>query len=139
MFCPPDVAPVTSAEEVQEALATRNAPVSETLPDPAAAVMVPPPQLPVKPFGVDTTSPAGSVSAKPTPATAAAGFGFLMVKLRLVLPFSGTVAAPKAFVRFGGTAGAAGPVVVTMLLLLSPAGKGEPAMGVSAPVAALIV
>jgi hypothetical protein len=36
------------------------------------AVMVPPPQLPVRPFGVDTTRPAGRVSVKPTPVRAVA-------------------------------------------------------------------
>jgi len=34
---------------------------------PAVAVIVPPPQLPVMPFGVETTRPEGSVSLKPTP------------------------------------------------------------------------
>jgi hypothetical protein len=31
------------------------------------AVIVPPPQLPVKPLGVETTKPAGNVSLKPIP------------------------------------------------------------------------
>ena len=35
------------------------------------AVIVPAPHVPVRPFGVETTSPAGSVSLKPTPVSAA--------------------------------------------------------------------
>src|SRR5215831_4086785 len=48
---------------VHEAFAASDAPVRLIEPDPAAAVAVPP-QLLVKPLGVATTKPAGSVSLK---------------------------------------------------------------------------
>ena len=47
------------------------------------------------------TKPAGKVSLKATFVIAVA-FEFRKVKVRLVLSFTGTVAAPKAFVTMGG-------------------------------------
>jgi hypothetical protein len=58
---------VTFKENEQEELAERVAPERLTLLDPAAAVIVPPPQVPVKPFGTATTCPDGRVSVNPTP------------------------------------------------------------------------
>src|SRR6478736_6298987 len=68
---------------------------------PAVAVIVPAPQVPVRPFGVETTRPAGSVSLKPTPVRAVV-LALVMVKLSEVEPFSGMLAAPKAFAIVGG-------------------------------------
>jgi hypothetical protein len=62
---------------------------------------VPPPQEPVRPFGVEITRPAGSVSLKPTPVNVAVVLGLVTVKLKLVEPFSGMLAAPNAFARVG--------------------------------------
>src|SRR5205814_9782857 len=45
LFFTPAVVPVTFMENVHEALGARVAPESETVPDPAVAVIVPPPQL----------------------------------------------------------------------------------------------
>ena len=59
--------PVTFTENVHEELAARLAPDRLITFVPWVAVMVPPPQLPVSPLGVEITSPAGSVSLKPTP------------------------------------------------------------------------
>lgn len=67
-----------------------------------AAEMVPLPQLPVKPFGVDTVRLLGRVSVKATPVSPTVVFGFVTVKLRLVVPFSGMLAAPNALLRAGG-------------------------------------
>ena len=64
--------------------------------------MVPPPQEPVSPFGVETTRPAGSVSLKPTPVSVVVVLLFWMVKVKLVEPFSGMLAAPKALMITGG-------------------------------------
>jgi hypothetical protein len=64
--------------------------------------MEPPPQDPVKPLGVATQRPAGRLSVKPTPLTGTAAFGFVIVKLRLVLPLSGTVALSNVLLIAGG-------------------------------------
>ena len=70
LFFTPPVVPVTFTLKVQEVVLARVAPERLTLPEPATAVMVPPPQEPVRPFGVETTRPAGRVSLKPTPVRA---------------------------------------------------------------------
>jgi len=77
--------------------------VSDTLDEPAVAVAVPPQPL-LKPFGVATASPEGSKSVKATPVNVTFQFGLLIVKLRLVVPFIGTIAAPKLLLMVGGTA-----------------------------------
>jgi len=46
-----------------------------TEPVPAAAMMAPPPQVPLSPLGVATTRPPGNVSLKPTPSSAARRWG----------------------------------------------------------------
>lgn len=67
LFCRPAAMPVTLTENVQEALAARVAPDRLSALPPAVAVIVPPAQDPVRPFGVETASPAGNVSLKATP------------------------------------------------------------------------
>ena len=67
MFFEPAVVPVTFTENVHELLAVRLAPDKLTMFVACVAVMVPPPQLPVRPLGVDTANPTGSVSLKATP------------------------------------------------------------------------
>ena len=67
LFCVPEAVTLTLMENVQDALAVRLAPVRLRLFAPALAVIVPPPQLPVKPFGVEIPCPVGKVSVKPTP------------------------------------------------------------------------
>ena len=84
LFLVPDVEPVTFTEKVQEALAASAAPDRLTEVAPAVAVMVPPPQEPVSPLGVDTTRPDGSGSVKPTELSDALTLGLVTVKLRLV-------------------------------------------------------
>jgi hypothetical protein len=76
LFLSPPVVAVTFTLKVQDALAARVAPVREIEPEPAVAVIVPPPQDPVRPFGVETTRPAGNVSVNPTPVSAVAVLGF---------------------------------------------------------------
>jgi hypothetical protein len=97
----PAVVPVTFTENVQEPLAAIVPPVRLTVPEPATAVMVPLPQVPVRPFGVETTRPVGKVSLNATP-VAATAVVFWIVKLRLVEPFSGIEAAPNALLIVGG-------------------------------------
>src|SRR5258708_26247117 len=67
LFFAPAAVPVTFTLKVQDALVARVAPDRLTDPAPATAVIVPPPQLPVKPLGVAITRPAGSVSVNATP------------------------------------------------------------------------
>ena len=88
----PAVVPVTSTENVQVDPAAGDA-VSvppERLIEvaPAFAVMVPAPHEPVM-FGVAaTTTPEGRLSVNATPLRALAVFGFVTVKLRVVVPFT---------------------------------------------------
>ena len=67
LFCVPAAMPVTFTEKVHDALAASDAPVRLIVLVPAVAVIVPPPQEPVRPLGVEITRPAGRVSVKPTP------------------------------------------------------------------------
>jgi hypothetical protein len=101
LVCVPAAVPVTFTENVQELLAAIVPPLRLIVFVPCVAVTVPAPHVPVSPFGVETTSPAGSVSLKATPVNGVA-FGFVMVKLSEVEPFSGMLAAPKAFAIVGG-------------------------------------
>jgi hypothetical protein len=75
----PAVVPVTLTEKVQLPLAGSVAPVRLIVPEPAIAVMVPPSQAPLRPLGVATTSPEGSVSVKATPVSATVLLGLTMV------------------------------------------------------------
>src|SRR5580765_7715302 len=70
LFCCPAAVPVTFTENVQELLAAMVPPERLITLVPAVAVIVPAPQVPVKPFGVEMIRPAGSVSLKPIPVSA---------------------------------------------------------------------
>jgi hypothetical protein len=94
--------PVTFTEKVQDAPSPKVAPDRLTLFDPEAAVMVPPPQLPVRPFGVDTTRPEGKVSVKPTAVRETVAFGLMMSKLKAVEPPIRIVDAANALLMTGG-------------------------------------
>jgi hypothetical protein len=67
LFFAPAVVPITFTEKVHDPLAAIVPPERLTMPEPAPAVTVPAPHVPVAPFGVDTTKPAGSASVKATP------------------------------------------------------------------------
>src|SRR5438067_478505 len=98
----PVVVPVTLTENMHDPFAARVAPASVMRLLPATAVMVPPPQLPIRPLGVDMTRPAGSMSLKATPVKATVVFGLLMVKLKVVLAPTTMLAAPNTFPMTGG-------------------------------------
>jgi hypothetical protein len=104
LFFTPAVVPVTFTLTTHDAFAATLPPLRLVELLPALAVTVPP-QLFVTPGVLATTNPGGneSVNAKPFNATVFPA-GFVIVKLRLVLPFSGIVAAPKAFAMAGGAA-----------------------------------
>ena len=86
LICTPIALPVTFTETVHEAPAASVPPDRLMLFEPALAVMIPPSHEPVRPLGVDTISPEGSVSVKVRPVSGI-GFpaGLVIVKLRLVL------------------------------------------------------
>src|ERR1041385_2454442 len=64
--------------------------------------MVPPPQVPLKPFGEATTIPAGRVSLKAMPFSVAVVFGFVMLTVRVTVALSAILGEPKAMPRVGG-------------------------------------
>jgi hypothetical protein len=97
LFFAPALVPLTFTENVHEPLAAIVPPERLTEPEPAVAVIVPGPHVPVRAFGVETDRPAGSVSLKATPVIAEVVLGFVIVKARLVDPFRGMLAAPNAF------------------------------------------
>jgi hypothetical protein len=117
LFFIPRVVPLTFTEKVQEALDAKLAPNRLTLDDPAVAVMLPPPQDPVRPLGVATTSPAGKASVKPTPLSDGPTLGLARVKLRLVAAFRRMLGAPNALLIVGGDKPK--PELQTVTLLLS--------------------
>jgi len=103
LFLMPAVVPCTFTETVQDAVLASVPAERLTLPDPATAVAVPP-QVLLRPLGVATTRPAGRLSVNATPVSARLVFGFVMLKVSEVVPFSGMLAAPKALVIEGGVA-----------------------------------
>ncbi|HEV2040484.1 MAG TPA: hypothetical protein VGT81_10625 [Casimicrobiaceae bacterium] len=117
LFFVPVVVPVTFMPKVHEALGASVAPVKLMAPDPAVAVIVPPPQVPLSPFGVETTRPAGSASVKPTPVNVVDWLGLLMVKLSEADVLSTMLAAPNDFAIVGG---ATAPTTVTVAEAVPP-------------------
>jgi hypothetical protein len=98
----PDAVPVTLTWTVQVLLVAMVPPVRVMVPEPATAVVVPP-HVFVAPLGVATTIPTGNVSVKATPVSATAlAPGFVIVKVREVVPFKGIAAAPNALAIEGG-------------------------------------
>lgn len=101
VVCSPAAEAVTFRLNEQLLLAAMLPPASVTLLDPAVAVMMPAPQDPAGPLA--TVSPDESVPAKATPLNAT-GLGFVMAKIKLVVPFIGTEAPPNVAVMVGGMA-----------------------------------
>src|SRR5215510_7398353 len=98
----PAAVPVTFATTVQELFTAMLPPVRLMLVPPAVADAAPP-QLFVKPFGVATTNPVGSVSLNATPASATVlAAGFVMVKVSVLVPFNGIELGLKALAIDGG-------------------------------------
>jgi hypothetical protein len=101
-------------ENVQELLKAIVPPDKLTVFVPAVAVMVPAPHDPVNPFGVATTKPAGKVSLKATPLRLCVELLFWIVKVRLVEPFNGMLAAPNALMMIGGPTTVRGAVLLVV-------------------------
>jgi hypothetical protein len=112
LFCAPVAVLVTFTLKVHEELPVKLAPLSVMLLPPALAAMLPPPQPPVRPLGVDTKRPDGNESVKPMPVKVPAAFGFETVKLRVVVAFNAMEVAPNVMVRVGG------PTTFTVAVLL---------------------
>src|SRR5215510_10090159 len=83
LFCTPGAVPVTATEKVQLLFGEIPSDAPDKLIElvPCVAVIVPPPQDPLRPFGVEMISPDGKVSLKPTPFSVVAGLLFVSVKL----------------------------------------------------------
>lgn len=68
-------------------------------------MIVPPPQTPTRPFGVEMVNPAGSVSLNATPLSPTGlAAGLVIVKLNVADPFKGMLTAPKDSPIAGGAA-----------------------------------
>ncbi len=103
----PAVLPATISVKLQDAVEARVASDSRMLLDPEVAVMIPAPQSPVRPTGVDTTRPEGNVSVKPIPLKEVPVFGFTRLNVKATVPFSATVCAANDFEMIGGAIGVA--------------------------------
>ncbi len=163
LFFTPVVVPVTSTEMLQEPPAAIEPPLKVSEVSPTAGANVPPQVL--LEFGVAATcKPAGRASVKATPVSAVPAFGFVSVKVSVVVPFKATVAAPKDLVIEGGAitvvvslavfpvpplvevtlpvvlffTPAVAPVTVTGKLQVPPATIEPPASDIT-PVAAVVV
>lgn len=105
LFSVPVNVAVTFTVKVQDVLGARLAPASVMLVPAATAVIVPPPQDPLRPFGVATIRPVGKLSVNPIPVSATVfAAGFVIVKLKVAPAFCAMEAAPKLFVIVGGAA-----------------------------------
>src|SRR5215472_11076324 len=102
LFWTPAAVPVTLVLKVHDAPAASVAPVKLILLVPAVAEIAPPPQEPVRPLGVETTKPEGSVSLKVSPVKALGlPAGLLKVKARVVLAPVWSVAVPNDLLSVG--------------------------------------
>ena len=96
LLATPAAIPVTFTVNVQFPLTASVAPDRLTELLPATPVIVPPPHVPVSPFGVLTTSDAGSVSVNATPASGIVfAAGFVKVNDNVVLLFRAMVESPN--------------------------------------------
>src|SRR5712691_6337867 len=102
LFWSPPAVPSTFTEKVHDADAASDAPDRLITLVAGVAVIVPPPQVPLKPLGVLMTRPAGSVSLKPTPVSVVPVFGLLIVKLSEAVPVTAILGAPNDLLMVGG-------------------------------------
>jgi hypothetical protein len=109
LFLTPAVVPVTVTLNEQVVLVPIAPPESVIMLG-AVVVRVPPPHTAELPLG--TVRPAGNVSVNATPVNAVVVFGFVIVKLSTLVPFSGIADASKPFMIDGG------PTTVRVAVLL---------------------
>src|SRR5690348_4441878 len=127
LFTVPAVVPVTVTVSVQLPPAAIVPPLRLML-VPAAVADGEPLHVLVSPFGVFTLRPPVSVSLNATPLSATDALGLVMVKVSVVVPFSGIEVAPKALLMVGGatTVSVWVPLLLELnfgLLALSPANE----------------
>ena len=101
-----------STLKVQEAAPAKLAPLRLMEVPPAVAEIVPPPQVPVNPLGVETARPEGRVSVKPIPVRVVAALVFVMLKVRVVLPLRATVRPVNDFEIDGGVVAGGGKAIL---------------------------
>jgi len=94
--------PTTLTEKVHEVEGARLAPARLTVEEPAVAVIVPPPHVPLRPLGEATATPAGRLLVNPIPVTVVLALGLLILKVRLVTPVTAMVPVPKDSLIDGG-------------------------------------
>ena len=116
----PAAVAVTLTEKVHEAFPPKVALARDTLPEPATAVIGPPPQVPVRPLGVATIRPPVSVSVKATPLKVPA-FGLLMANVKVVVPPTPTRAAPNTLRMDGAKASGGAASTATVAVEVFPA------------------
>lgn len=102
MFFVPTLVPITSTEKEQELAAARFKAVMLIVLPPALAVILPV-QFPLRWLGVAINKPDGKVSLAEMLLSVNAEFGLANVKVRDVLPLSGTLEAPKILAIVGAT------------------------------------
>jgi hypothetical protein len=98
----PVVSAVTFTLNVHELFAASVAPERLIKEEVATAEIAPPPQDPVRPFGVATASPTGRASVNDTPVSDVDEFGFEIVKVSDVVPPTVMLGVPKALLKVGG-------------------------------------
>ena len=99
----PGAEPVTFTVIVHVPLIAKFPPASEIAAVPGRAVTTPP-QVLMRPLGLDTNRPAGSGSRKVTPLSAVVALGLAMLNVSVVTPLSGSTATPNALLMVGGRA-----------------------------------
>jgi hypothetical protein len=113
LFFAPPVDPVTFTEIVQLPPATM-VPLERFTEEDAAVAVTVPPQVSDTPGVVATINPLGRESEKETADKDAVAFELVMVKVRVVLPPSGTADVPKALLIVGG------PTTVMLAIAVFP-------------------
>jgi hypothetical protein len=98
----PAAVAVTFTEKLQELLMAIVPAVRLMLCEPAEAVTIPTPHVPVRPLGVDTTNPEGRLSTNATPFRGVVVFGLVIVKVSEVALLKGIDVAPNALLIVGG-------------------------------------
>src|SRR5215470_18305804 len=101
LFFIPTVVPVMLTTTVQVPLAGMVPPLNVRVVSPAFGAKVPPQEV-LAPGVAATCNPEGSASVNPTPLSATVEFGFIIVKVSVVVPPTGMVEAPNPLLIEGG-------------------------------------
>jgi hypothetical protein len=111
----PDCVPVTFTTIVQLAPGVVTLPPDRLIVVVLAAAVTVPPQVLLTPGVLATCNPLVSVSLNATPNSAVVlAAGLVMVKVTVVVPFSGTLVAPNALVMVGGATTVMGAVLLVV-------------------------